>query len=780
MQRHSPCWKLLLCFLALSQANGQDETQVKKIIESSGSRLSNSTVRDRTVADMRALSTGRRQAALARAAALGIRQDGRDANGRRYSLIRFDGNRPRYYTSYNANAAISTGANLLQAAPASLNGSGFTFGLWDGGLALSFHQELNGRVTPKDSADYDDHATHVAGTLAAFGVKAAAKGMSPGAKIDSYDWFDDFAELADRAATYPGEPGKLYISNHSYGLITGYFPDPNAANSWDWYGDGTLSNSIEQDFGRYSDDTAAEDAIAYAAPYFLMFRAAGNDRDDNPVAGDQVYFFSTGVSATYDPAKHPKGDGTYRNGFENIAGDALAKNLMTVGSVGDAVTSGSRDPSKAAMSEYSSWGPTDDGRIKPDVVANGETLYSSVATGSSDYDTYSGTSMASPNAAGSSMLLVQLYNKLFPGQYMRASTLKGLIIQTCDDLGNPGPDYKYGWGLVNVKAAADLLNDQSANPGKNLLSENQLNSAVPSRTETLTWDGVSPIRATLSWTDPAATEVTTSDSRAPRLVNDLNLRIVGPNGTTYRPFVMPFVGIWTEASMNLPATTGINTTDNVEQVLIQSPVAGDYQVIIDTPGALSSGSQTYSLIISGSASRTLPAPILASYTPQAVAGGANDVIFTATGTGFHTGASVVLIKDGGTSVAVDGLQVTGEAITGHLDTGRLSTGIWDLKITNPDGQSITVTGALTADGSLWAESFDTGNAGWTHNATGAGDLWTWSTINPRSPTRCFRANGPNSVNLNNLISPLIPVPGNAAELTFTFWQACAFTTGDGG
>ena len=79
--------------------------------------------------------------------------------------------------------------------------------------------------------------------------------------------------------------------------------------------------------------------------------------------------------------------------------------------------------------------------------------------------------MASPNAAGSASLLVELYAKLFDGGAMRASTLKGLIIHTADDLGNPGPDYSYGWGLMNAKAAADHIQRHSDNVVNNRIVE---------------------------------------------------------------------------------------------------------------------------------------------------------------------------------------------------------------------------------------------------------------------------------------------------------------------
>nr|MCU0794236.1 S8 family serine peptidase [Opitutaceae bacterium] len=230
--------------------------------------------------------------------------------------------------------------------------------------------------------------------------------------------------------------------------------------------------------------------------------------------------------------------------------------MLTVGSVTDAVLNGMRDPSRANASVFSSFGPTDDGRIKPDLVANGDGVYSSLNGSDAAYGTLSGTSMATPNAVGTAALLIEEYARLFPGGAMRSSTLKGLLIHTADDRGLAGPDYKFGWGLINGQAAADLLRDHAAHALKSRLVEGVLDGASTTRTHEFVWDGTSAIRATLAWTDPAGTDTTTADLRTPRLRNNLEVKVVAPDGSEHLPFVMPFVGTWTQASMDLPATKG--------------------------------------------------------------------------------------------------------------------------------------------------------------------------------------------------------------------------------
>jgi hypothetical protein len=161
------------------------------------------------------------------------------------------------------------------------------------------------------------------------------------------------------------------------------------------------------------------------------------------------------------------------------------------------------------------------------------------------------------------------------------------LIHTADDRGNAGPDYQYGWGLLNVKAAAAVIRDQYDFPEKQRITENQLTTSVTSQTLPFVWDGVTPISATLCWTDPAGIATSTSDLRSARLINNLNLKIIAPNGSEYFPYVMPFVGTWSQASMSLPATTGINNTDNTEQVNIAAPTAtGTWQAVVSYSGSL--------------------------------------------------------------------------------------------------------------------------------------------------------------------------------------------------
>ncbi len=692
-------------------------------------------------------------------------------------LMGWAGDKPLYYATRNVDAAISTGSNLIRVSPYFSEGLGGTVGVWDGGSIRVTHQEFGGRVTIKDGAANHYHATHVGGTIGATGIVASARGMAPNVRIDSYDWNSDLSEMTSRGAAASGEAGKIYVSNHSYGYLSGWVYTGVSSPLYEWYGSGITAAGYEDDFGRYNTYARDIDSLAYNAPYYAIFWAAGNDRSDNPATGAKVALSPGGAVVNYDPAFHPPGDGTYRSGYENISFNGLAKNVVTIGAVSDAVTSGARDLVKATMTTFSCWGPTDDGRIKPDLVANGYQLYSTYTGSDTAYATLSGTSMATPNAVGTAQQLVSYYSARFPGQYMRASTLKGLLIHTADDIGTPGPDYRDGWGLINAKAAADLIASTVTNPSVPRLSEQQLTASVVTRMHALTWDGVSPIRVTLCWTDPAGAATATHDLRTPRLVNNLNLRVIGPTGTQHFPYVMPFVGTWTVASMSSAATTGTNNTDNVEQVYIASPLeAGEYQAVVSYSGTLANNQQYYSLLISGSAPS---APMPQSVTPESAETGS--VALTILGHDFAADAAVTLFRAGEADVSASDLSVTATAIMCTLDASSMAKGLWSVRVTNPDGKSGALPSAFAVISTLFEQDFDPNAPGWSASASDGSTYWSLTTAQSHTTPNAYFAAGPKSVNLDNLQSEAILVSAAAQGLRLHFWHKYALdTNGDGG
>ncbi len=687
--------------------------------------LADPVVRAYVVARMSEMQEEQHESALAKAERLGIpvRIDG---PGRKVSLLYdFRGDQPLYRTTLNVNAAISTGANLLrdQGAPYGLDGAGIKVGVWDGGSVRSTHQEFGTRVTKKNTtAANDDHATHVAGTIGAAGVNPLAKGMAPAVTIDSYDWNSDYAEMTAAGAATATDTAKIPLSNHSYGIT-----------------------AVTADMGAYETEANTTDALAVSLPYYTIFWAAGNEQDTL----------------------------TAKGGYQSITFNGLAKNIITIGAGDDAVSGGTRSPAAGVLAYFSSMGPCDDGRIKPDLTANGVDVLSSVATSNTAYDgTYSGTSMATPNALGSAVLVEQLYAREFSGQRMRSSMLKALLIQTADDVGRPGPDYQYGWGYLNVKAAADLLLAHKASTASPKLIEGTISSSNATQSHTFTWDGSSPIRATLCWTDPAGAAQTVIDSRTPNLKNDLDLKITAPNGTTqHMPFVMPFVGTWTTASMSSNATTGVNRVDNVEQVYVSTPSqAGNYTVTVSYTGTLTGTAQIYSLVVSGGVNvEANPPPVVTLDSP-------------ATGTVILPGVAVTLTASATDKVIGGGAGVVAgvEFFNGTTSLGTVAAPPYTLNWTPPASGSYTLTAtaadtegavgsSLPVSLTVLAGDGSPSISGFTPSSGTAGDTVTLTGVN-FAAVSALKFNGVDalySVNSSTSITATVPAAATTGALTVT-------------
>ncbi|RKX23831.1 MAG: hypothetical protein DRP45_09575, partial [Candidatus Zixiibacteriota bacterium] len=490
--------------------------------------------------------------------------------------------RPVYFATMNLNAARTVSTDDVWPGGSggfSLDGSGTALGelgVWDGGGVLTSHQEFGGRVTQQDSPGSTHyHSTHVAGTMVASGVDPSAKGMSFAALLAAYDWDSDDSEMASAAAT-------MNVSSHSYGYVAGWY---YSGSDWYWYGDITISATEDYGFGFYASVSHDWDDIAYNAPFYTIVKSAGNDRNDaGPGAGGGHYVWDDGwvwSTNTRDP------DGG-SNGFDCISWRGTAKNIITVGAIED-IPGGWTGSGDVVMSSFSGWGPTDDGRIKPDIVANGISLYSCMDGDNSDYDALSGTSMSTPNVSGSLNLLVRYYEDTHGASTPLSATMKALIIQTADEAGsNPGPDFKFGWGLMNTLKAAELIQADSLQPER--IIEGILTNGNTDQYNVVS-DGVDPFRVTIVWTDPPGTPPSPSlNPTTSMLTNDLDLRVEHvASSTVYQPYVLD------PANPDNAATTGDNIRDNVEQVYVSAPAAGDYVVTVSHKGVLLSP-QVYSII----------------------------------------------------------------------------------------------------------------------------------------------------------------------------------------
>jgi len=466
-------------------------------------------------------------------------------NGGQAELVGvFSSGEPIYYTTENPQGAITTRTDKVHTgggAGLDLNGENMVGGVWDGGRVRETHELVAGRVTQVDGASsISSHSTHVAGTMIGTGsvFSGNAKGMAPMATLDAYSFSNDEAEMTAAAA------GGMLVSNHSYGIP--------AANVPLWY------------LGYYDSNARDMDAIAYNAPYYLPVCSAGNDRQSGANTGD--------------------------SGYDYLTDKSVAKNAIICAAVNEVLNY--TGPNSVTMSNFSSWGPADDGRVKPDVSAKGVLMLSSTGGNDSSYGNLSGTSMATPNTSGSLLLLQQHYNDI-NGNYMLSSTLRGLALHTVEEAGaNPGPDYRYGWGLLNIEKAAEVItnNGQTSEIREIVLAQGQ------TYTLEVESDNINDLIASITWTDPAGTvgPEGVEDAMIPALVNDLDLRVteVGGGATVFMPWKLD------PSNFTAAATTGDNVVDNIEKVEVGG-AAGTYTIEVTHKGTLTNATQTFSLIVTG-------------------------------------------------------------------------------------------------------------------------------------------------------------------------------------
>lgn len=509
-----------------------------------------------------------------------------DENGGVAALVGFtDNGRPIFYATDNDDAGATINTDKVYPGGVggySLTGNGINIGEWDGGEVRGTHFELVNRVTQVDTPSaLSNHATHVAGTMIATGLNPQVKGMAYQANISAYDFFNDDPEIAAYA-----QGASTILSNHSYGTITGWYYS-SSAGMYQFWGDTALSQNEDYRFGFYNNGAQTWDAIAHLSPNYLIVKSAGNDRNDTgPTPGDTHQVWSNVLNTWVTSTAIRAAD--CPTGYDCISTSGNAKNILTVGAV-SSILLGYTQPSDVQMSSFSGWGPTDDGRIKPDIVGVGVGVISTGSQHDSAFYGSNGTSMSAPNVTGS-LALVQQHHQNETGGFMRSSALKALVIHTAMEAGsNPGPDYSYGWGLMNTLAAVDFISDSVSSF---MTSDTLVNG--DSLEYSFYYDGFSPLQATICWTDPAGTPVAPAlDPTTSMLVNDLDLRATNMTTTAqYSPWVLD------PANPSSAATQGDNFRDNVENIKVSTPVAGMYTFKIKHKGTLNSP-QVVSVAISG-------------------------------------------------------------------------------------------------------------------------------------------------------------------------------------
>ncbi len=267
---------------------------------------------------------------------------------------------------------------------------------------------------------------------------------------------------------------------------------------------------------------------------------------DNPTL---MHVFSAGNDGDSDCGY---GAGT---GWGNVTGGhKLAKNALTVGSVsrGD------------VLSRFSSRGPAADGRVKPEVVAMGESYQ--LTNPNHSYMSAGGTSFSAPATAGVMAQLYHAYKVLNQDQTPPSALIKAIMINTCDDLGREGPDFGFGYGRINALQAAKVLEGRQY--VQDTISVNQ--------TETHSFSippNVSQVKVMLYWPDQEA-----QPNVARPLINDLDLLVKDLGGTAHQPLVLDYrPTVNSLAGLAIPGRDSIN---NMEQVVLHNPQTGMYTIEI--------------------------------------------------------------------------------------------------------------------------------------------------------------------------------------------------------
>jgi subtilisin family serine protease len=424
-----------------------------------------------------------------------------------------------------------------------LTGAGVLVAQWDEGAPRETHRDLLGRAEILDGSGLSDHASHVAGTIAGAGaLDPLALGMAPGARLFSYSWELDLVELA-------GVGPFVSASSHAYGEALGWQASPQCPEPWSWAGEGAELEDAR--FGRYGAVARALDGAVHARDLLPVF-AAGNDRADGPASPGERHAHLPTCDAIFDDKHAPERELEY----DTLGEGAVAKNVLTVGAVVDlAADFTASDITPLAVSSF---GPTDDGRIKPDVVAGGDDVRSIGADTDDAYVDRSGTSSAAAAVTGIAALLVEQYRAERAGRDPRASELKAVLVQTALDPGAPGPDYGMGYGLVDARRAAEYLAADASDGRLRVdIASVDANELVTSEIA----EGTA-LRVTLAWLDPPGPIRQALDDPTSVLENDLDLSLVAPDGTTV-------FHAWSldPERPDAPATRdGPNRLDNVEVV----------------------------------------------------------------------------------------------------------------------------------------------------------------------------------------------------------------------
>jgi hypothetical protein len=281
----------------------------------------------------------------------------------------------------------------------------------------------------------------------------------------------------------------------------------------------------------------------YNGTYDLTSRILDQQALDLP---NLIQVFSAGNSGGSTCVPYPTNYRTVLGGYQ------AAKNVVTVGATTDS----------GMIAGFSSRGPVKDGRLKPEIVAMGQMVISTWPTNIYSYN--NGTSMSAPAVSGGLALLYQRYRQLHGGADPKNGLMKALLCNGAMDRGTAGPDFHYGFGWMNLLRSVEALE------ATHYFNGNSTNGATTTHSITVPAN-TAQLKVLLYWNDLPASAVSIKN-----LVNDLDLEVVDPSGN----IVLPEVLDTTISALGNTAHNGEDHVNNVEQVVIDNPTAGNYTLRI--------------------------------------------------------------------------------------------------------------------------------------------------------------------------------------------------------
>jgi subtilisin-like proprotein convertase family protein len=433
-------------------------------------------------------------------------------------------------TNSVSTAMSNANQQALGVAPYNLDGTDQVVGVWDAGTARDTHVDFQTAPIP---------------SLVNNGTKRVLKINTTSVHSHATHVTGTIVGDGTGSANARGYAPRAYALSHYWNNVDS--ERRNARHNYNHVADNHSYSEGGTDWGQYNGSAQLKD-YSNRDVLLNMCQSAGNYASSSPTGSITIHAANC-----------------HRNGF-------------IIGAVQD----------NRAIASFSSKGPGTDGRLAPQFCANGVGLSSTYSTSDTSYSSLSGTSMSGPSVCGSLTLLSQLWRREHNNQLLPPDIARAILALTCTDEGPTGPDYTYGFGIVDCKGAADVILADKASNGVRIVRGHIHSSEIVNYSVNVT-NSAEPLKVVLSWLD-----IWASTSAQITLVNDLDMELISPTQQTF----YPYSGLLGGGNANTQfTTTGPNQRDNIELAHVDNPAVGIWTIRVrgtsipanpqtDTPNAV--------------------------------------------------------------------------------------------------------------------------------------------------------------------------------------------------